>query len=73
MVAHTCNLSYSGVRDWENCDLRPAWAKSSQDSILTNDWTQWSTMCHLSYMGKYKQEDLSLHWPEHKCEILSEK
>jgi hypothetical protein len=30
-VAHACNLSYSGGRDQEDCDLKPAWANSSWD------------------------------------------
>jgi hypothetical protein len=33
-VAHTCNPSYSGDRDQEDCDLKPAWANSSQDLVL---------------------------------------
>jgi hypothetical protein len=33
-VAHTCNPSYSGSRDQEDCGLKPAWANSSQDPIL---------------------------------------
>jgi hypothetical protein len=32
-VAHTCNPSYSGGRDQEDCSLKPAWANSSQDPI----------------------------------------
>jgi hypothetical protein len=28
LVIHTCNPSYLGGRDWEDCGLRPAWAKS---------------------------------------------
>jgi hypothetical protein len=27
MVAYTCNLSYSGDRDWEEQGARPAWQK----------------------------------------------
>jgi hypothetical protein len=27
-VAHTCNTSYLGSRDWEDHSSRPAWAKS---------------------------------------------
>jgi hypothetical protein len=27
-VAHTCNSSYSGGKDQEDCGLKPAWAKS---------------------------------------------
>jgi hypothetical protein len=32
-VAHTCNPSYSGGRDQEDCSLKPAGANSSQDPI----------------------------------------
>jgi hypothetical protein len=44
-VAHTCNPSYSGGRDKEDCGSKPAWANSSQDPILKKafpkkDW--WS-------------------------------
>jgi hypothetical protein len=28
-MAHTCNPSYSGGRDQEDCGSKPAWAKSS--------------------------------------------
>jgi hypothetical protein len=34
LVAHTCNLSYSGERDQEDHSLNPAQANSLQDSIL---------------------------------------
>jgi hypothetical protein len=33
-VAHTCNPSYSGGRDQEDNDLKPARANSSRDPIL---------------------------------------
>jgi hypothetical protein len=33
LVAYTCNLSYSGGRDQEDCGSRPAQANSSQDPI----------------------------------------
>jgi hypothetical protein len=36
-VVHTCNLSYSGGRDQEDCSLRSAQANSSQDPI-SKDW-----------------------------------
>jgi hypothetical protein len=29
-VAHACNLSYLGGRDWEDRNSKPAWANSSQ-------------------------------------------
>jgi hypothetical protein len=32
-VAHACNPSYSGGRDQENRDSKPAWANSSPDLI----------------------------------------
>jgi hypothetical protein len=33
MVVHICNPNYLGGGDWEGHGLRPARAKSSQDSI----------------------------------------
>jgi hypothetical protein len=39
--AHLCNPSYSGGRDWEDCDLRQAWAKRRQDPISTNQLVWW--------------------------------
>jgi hypothetical protein len=35
-VAHTCNPSYSGGRDQEDHDSKPAQANSSQDPISKN-------------------------------------
>jgi hypothetical protein len=35
-VAQTCNPSYSGGRDQEDCSLKLAWANSSQDPISKN-------------------------------------
>jgi hypothetical protein len=32
-VAHICNPNYSGGRDQEDHDLKPAQANSSQDSV----------------------------------------
>jgi hypothetical protein len=32
-VAHACNFSYSGGRDQEDRDMKPAWASSSGDHI----------------------------------------
>jgi hypothetical protein len=28
MVAHACDTSYSGGRDWEDHGLKPTWTKS---------------------------------------------
>jgi hypothetical protein len=39
-MAHTCNRSYSGGRDQEDCNLRPAWVNSSQDPILKKPITK---------------------------------
>jgi hypothetical protein len=33
LVAHVCNLNYSGGRDQEDCHLNPAQANSSHDPI----------------------------------------
>jgi hypothetical protein len=33
LVTHSCNLSYSGARDQEDCGSKPAWENSSQDPI----------------------------------------
>jgi hypothetical protein len=35
-VAHTCNPSYSGGRDWENHGLTPTQANSLRDPTSTN-------------------------------------
>jgi hypothetical protein len=35
-VAHSCNPSYSGGRDQEDCSLKPAWTNSLQEPILKN-------------------------------------
>jgi hypothetical protein len=40
LVAHTCNPSYSGVRDEENEGSKPAQANSSRDPILKNPVTK---------------------------------
>jgi hypothetical protein len=36
LVAHTCNLSYLGGRDQEDCGSKPAQANSSQYPISKN-------------------------------------
>jgi hypothetical protein len=35
-VAHTCNPSYLGGRDQQDCDLKPAEASSLRDPISKN-------------------------------------
>jgi hypothetical protein len=39
-VAHTCNASYSGGRDQEDHDSKPAQANSSQDPISKKPFTK---------------------------------
>jgi hypothetical protein len=41
-VTHACNSSYLGDRDWEDHDLRPAWAYNSQDSISKITRAKWT-------------------------------
>jgi hypothetical protein len=35
-MTHTCNLSYSGGRDLEDCSLKPVWVNSLKISYLEN-------------------------------------
>jgi hypothetical protein len=34
LVTHTCNPSYLGGWDWEDCSLRPAWANSFRHPVF---------------------------------------
>jgi hypothetical protein len=36
LVAHTCNPSYLGGRDQEDCGLKPVWANSFPDPKIPN-------------------------------------
>jgi hypothetical protein len=47
-----CNPGYLGGRDLENCGLRPAQAKSSQNPISTNKKLNLMYICHPSYEGR---------------------
>jgi hypothetical protein len=40
LVAHSCNLNYSGGRDQEDCCLKPAWANSSTRPYLVKPFTK---------------------------------
>jgi hypothetical protein len=42
LVAHTCNPSYLGSWDQENCTSRPAQANSLQDSIFKRTRAKWT-------------------------------
>jgi hypothetical protein len=50
-MTHTCNLSYSGGTDLEDCGSRLSWAKSFQDSISSNKPGVIVHTCHPSYLG----------------------
>jgi hypothetical protein len=39
-VAHTCNPSYSGGRDQEDCALKPVWANSSARPYFEKPFTK---------------------------------
>jgi hypothetical protein len=39
-VAHSCNPSYSGGKDQEDCGSKPAQANSSQDPISKKPFTK---------------------------------
>jgi hypothetical protein len=73
-VAHTCNPSNSGGRDWEIHSLRPTQAYSSQDPISKihkkKGWRHgssrvpaWDPEFKLQYHQKKKKKPLKLkHW-----------
>jgi hypothetical protein len=58
-VTHTCNLSYSGDRDHEDCGSKPALANSSQEPI--------------SKSQKGLAEWLKMKGPEFKPQYLKKK
>jgi hypothetical protein len=66
-VAHTCNPSYSGGRDQEDCGLKPTWANSSRDPISKKtlhkklDW--WSdSRCRPWVQAPPKKEKKKSFW-----------
>jgi hypothetical protein len=50
VVAHACNSSYLEGGDWEDCSLRPAWAKMFNGKKLGVV----VLACHSSYGRKHK-------------------
>jgi hypothetical protein len=52
-VTQDCNSSYSRGGDWEDCGLRLAQGKSSQDPISTHVWVKWH-MPVIQLSGKNK-------------------
>jgi hypothetical protein len=49
MMAHACNISYSGGGDLSrDCSSKPAWEISSQDPISSNKARHGGVCCHLS-------------------------
>jgi hypothetical protein len=51
MVTHIYNPSSPGSGDWKDHSSRPAWVKSSRDSISTNRSYVMVPACYPSYMG----------------------
>jgi hypothetical protein len=43
LIAHACNPSHLGGRDWKDHSLRSARANSSRTLISTNSWSWWHT------------------------------
>jgi hypothetical protein len=65
-MAHTCNPSYSGDRDWEDHGSLPTWTESSWDPIWTNGCLWWA--CLSSQLHEEAQIGGScLGWPRHKA------
>jgi hypothetical protein len=73
LVAHTCNPSYSGGRDQEDCGLKSAQANGSQDPILKKPFTKkgwwsgsrcrpWVQMPKLQKYKKKKKMEESWAW-----------
>jgi hypothetical protein len=70
----TCSLIYLGDRDWKECGLRSAWAKSSQDTLSTNKKAGHSDMCPSSQLCRqHKQKDRGPGWSGHTRKTLFEK
>jgi hypothetical protein len=68
--AYAYNPSFSRGRDWEDHHLRPAWAKSSQDPVLTNK-NLGVVVCSLSQLHKrHEQVDRGPGLHRHKHNTL---
>jgi hypothetical protein len=54
LVAHVCNLNYSGGRDAENHGSKPAWANSAQDPISRKPIT--AKGCGVAHNSEFKPQ-----------------
>jgi hypothetical protein len=60
-VAHTCNSTYSGGRDQEDGDSRPAQANSLRDPIykkkkITKKWLESWLKVHTEFKSQYQKK-----------------
>jgi hypothetical protein len=55
LVAHACNPNYSGGKDQEDCNLKPAWVNSSQDPISKNPNTKQGLLSGLASVRPWVQ------------------
>jgi hypothetical protein len=54
VVVQVCDLSY--LRYQEDCSLRPAQARTSQEPISTNGWAQWHAPVIQAMHGNIKRK-----------------
>jgi hypothetical protein len=54
-MAHTCNSSYLGDRDWENCDSNPAQAKRPPSQQTSYKW--WDTSIYTKVGSQHGQKN----------------
>jgi hypothetical protein len=66
-MVHACNPSYLRGRDQENHGSKPAWQKSSQDSISTKSSVWWCTTI-IPTTRETQIRGSQSNQPGHKCE-----
>jgi hypothetical protein len=66
-MAHSCNPSYSGDRDWEFCGSKPARANSLWDPILYKPITKWAGGVAQGVGSEFKRQ----YWKKNKVYLLS--
>jgi hypothetical protein len=67
MMIHTYNPSYSGVKDMEDHDSRPAWRKK-WDSISINTKGVVIHISNPTYVGGISRNFVFWGWPGHKAQ-----
>jgi hypothetical protein len=60
MVAQTYNPSYLGGKDWEDCSLRPAWAKQVSETLSQQVSQVWWSI--FAIQAEKKDHDLRTAW-----------